>query len=58
MSKSMTNAVRYHRTGEPFAVVQIDALPAAEPAPGEVRVRMLFAPVNPADLNMLEGKYG
>jgi len=32
--------------------------PSADPAPGEVRVRMLYAPVNPADLNMLEGKYG
>jgi trans-2-enoyl-CoA reductase len=51
-------AVRYHRTGVPSEVVQIDEIPPADPAAGEVRVRMLCAPVNPADLNMLEGKYG
>ena len=58
MSEGKIHAVRYHRTGEPSEVVAIDALTPTEPAPGEVRVRMLFAPVNPADLNMLEGKYG
>lgn len=58
MSGGLIHAVRYHRTGEPSAVVQIDALAPTGPGPGEVLVRMLFAPVNPADLNMLEGKYG
>ena len=51
-------AARYHRTGNPSEVVQLDEMALPEPGPGEVRVRMLWAPVNPADLNMLEGKYG
>ena len=51
-------ALRFHRTGPPGEVVQCDTLEWAEPGPGEVRVRMLAAPVNPADLNMIEGKYG
>ena len=51
-------AVRYHRTGDPSQVVQLDEVAHAEPGPGEVRVHMLWAPINPADLNMLEGKYG
>ena len=51
-------AVRYHSTGEPAQVVQVDHVPVGAPAAGEVRVQMLWAPVNPADLNMLEGKYG
>lgn len=51
-------AARYHRTGNPSEVVQLDEVALPEPGPGEVRVRMLWAPVNPADLNMLEGKYG
>jgi NADPH:quinone reductase-like Zn-dependent oxidoreductase len=38
--------------------VQVDEVAVGEPAAGEVRVRMLWAPINPADLNMLEGKYG
>lgn len=54
----MIRAVRYHRTGDPSEVVQVDELTAAGPGPGEARVRMLWAPVNPADLNMLEGRYG
>ncbi|MFM8457657.1 MAG: MDR family NADPH-dependent oxidoreductase, partial [Chthoniobacterales bacterium] len=50
-------AARYHRTGNPPEAVQLDEVALSEPGPGEVRVRMLWAPVNPADLNMLEGKY-
>jgi trans-2-enoyl-CoA reductase len=51
-------AVRYYSTGEPARVVQVDEVAVGEPAAGEVRLRMLWAPINPADLNMLEGKYG
>lgn len=59
MSQNATfPAVRYHRTGVPSEVVQVDELPAMPPGRGEVAVRMQFAPVNPADLNMIEGKYG
>ena len=54
----MIRAVRYHSTGDPTRVVQVDEVAVGEPAAGEVRVRMLWAPINPADLNMLEGKYG
>jgi mitochondrial enoyl-[acyl-carrier protein] reductase / trans-2-enoyl-CoA reductase len=31
---------------------------APEPGPGELRVRMQRAPINPADLNFIEGTYG
>ncbi len=51
-------AVRYHSTGEPARVVQVDEVAVGAPAAGEAGVRMFRAPVNPADLNMLEGKYG
>ena len=53
-----TRAARYHSIGEPARVVQVDEVAVGAPAAGEVRVRMLWAPINPADLNMLEGKYG
>jgi trans-2-enoyl-CoA reductase len=53
-----TRAARYHRTGDPSQVVRAEEVALEDPNPGEVRVRMLWAPVNPADLNMLEGKYG
>ena len=58
MSPSTVQAARYHRTGNPAEVLQLDRVPLAEPAAGEVRVQMLSAPINPADLNMIEGKYG
>jgi len=59
MDTQKTNrAARYHRTGDPAEVVQVDDVTLASPGPGEVAVAMLYAPINPADLNMLEGKYG
>lgn len=58
MSLPLFLAIRYHRTGEPSQVVQVDEVVIGAPGPGEARVRMMWAPVNPADLNMLEGKYG
>jgi mitochondrial enoyl-[acyl-carrier protein] reductase / trans-2-enoyl-CoA reductase len=43
--------------GGPDAVSLTD-LSVPEPGTGEVLLRTLVAPVNPADLNVLEGKYG
>jgi trans-2-enoyl-CoA reductase len=57
-NRAAIRTVRYHRTGIPAEVVQVESLECPPPGPGEVSVRILFAPVNPADLNMLEGKYG
>lgn len=51
-------AARYARTGDPADVLQIDEVHCPSPASGEVRVRMICAPINPADINMLEGRYG
>ncbi len=51
-------AARYHATGQPAEVIQIDSLPPLPPERGQVNVAMLWAPINPADLNMIEGKYG
>lgn len=47
-----------HQTGDPVEVAKIEEWELNEPGPGEVRVRMLAAPINPADINILEGKYG
>lgn len=51
-------AARYARTGSPAEVVACEEIHLPPPGPGEARVRMICAPINPADLNMLEGKYG
>lgn len=51
-------AARHHVTGSPPDVIQVDEIPRAEPGRGQAALRMLWAPINPADLNMIEGKYG
>lgn len=43
--------------GGPDAVSLVD-LPVSEPRPGEALLQTLVSPINPADLNVLEGKYG
>lgn len=36
----------------------VEDTPAVTPPPGSVAVEMLAAPINPADINVIEGKYG
>ena len=45
-------------TGAPADKLRVQAFSPQPPAVGEVRVRMLAAPINPADLNFIEGTYG
>lgn len=51
-------SARYATTGKPSEVVLCDRISLPPPGRGEAQVRMIHAPINPADLNMLEGKYG
>ncbi|HEY5895121.1 MAG TPA: 2-enoyl thioester reductase domain-containing protein [Chthoniobacterales bacterium] len=57
MSRIATAAI-FHQHGTPADVIQLEQQPVREPEPGEILVRMLWSPVNPADLNVLEGTYG
>ena len=52
------HALRFHESGKPAEVLRLEDLPAAVLLEGEVRLRILAAPVNPADLNLIEGTYG
>jgi trans-2-enoyl-CoA reductase len=56
MSKSLKAAI-YETHGIPAEVLRIVEQPWPEPAPDEVIVKMAAAPINPADLNAIEGKY-
>ena len=51
-------ALRFHQFGKPLEVLRLEALDLPPLAEGGVRVKMLAAPVNPADLNLIEGTYG
>ena len=44
--------------GEPAEVVEVVELPVPVPGEGELLVRLDASPVNPAELLMLEGRYG
>jgi trans-2-enoyl-CoA reductase len=56
MSKTFKAAV-YETHGNPAEVLRVVELPLPEPGPNEVVVKMSAAPINPADLNSIEGKY-
>jgi NADPH:quinone reductase-like Zn-dependent oxidoreductase len=50
--------LRIHRFGSPASVLTHETTESPRPAAGEVVVRVHAAPINPADLNWIEGTYG
>ena len=56
MSKTI-KAIVYERHGNPAEVLQIQTQPRPKPAADEALVEMRAAPINPADINAIEGKY-
>ena len=51
-------AVIFERFGNPTEVLRVGDRPIPEPGPGQVRVRMIAAPVNPSELLVVRGRYG
>lgn len=51
-------ASRLNGFGAAPEVLGVQDLPTPAPGEGELLLEMLFAPINPADLNVIEGKYG
>lgn len=51
------NAAVYETHGNPADVLRIESRPWPMPRAGEAIVKMRAAPINPADLNQIEGKY-
>jgi trans-2-enoyl-CoA reductase len=56
MNKTI-NAALYERHGNPAEVLGVESRPWPTAAAGKVVVKMRAAPINPADLNQIEGKY-
>jgi mitochondrial enoyl-[acyl-carrier protein] reductase / trans-2-enoyl-CoA reductase len=56
MNKSI-KAVIYERHGNPADVLRVETQPWPKSAADEAVVEMRAAPINPADLNAIEGKY-
>jgi len=55
--RSLATAIRYSQHGAPAAVLKKEEHALPELGAGAVQVKLLFAPINPADLNMVEGNY-
>lgn len=51
-------AVVCFQHGTPAESVQVETIPQPDLTPNQVRIQVLYAPINPADLNLLEGTYG
>lgn len=51
-------AVVYAANGDPATVLRVRSIPALPPpAAGTLNLQVLLAPINPADLNVVEGVY-
>ena len=48
----------YSTFGAPTDVITLENTPQQVLTDGEIRVRMLAAPINPADINFIQGTYG
>lgn len=51
-------AARLHGFGDAADVLRVEEWDPGEPGEGQLLLEMLAAPINPADLNVIEGKYG
>ena len=57
-SQALNRAIVYSENGNPSQVLRVLKYPSlAPPAPNTVNVRFVLAPINPADLNVIEGVY-
>uniref|UniRef100_G1T3S4 Enoyl-[acyl-carrier-protein] reductase, mitochondrial n=1 Tax=Oryctolagus cuniculus TaxID=9986 RepID=G1T3S4_RABIT len=55
---SRVRALVYGSHGDPAKVVELKNAELAAMGGSDVRVRMLAAPINPSDINMIQGNYG
>ena len=56
MNKTI-NAAVYDTHGNPADVLRVESWPWPTPGTDEAVVKICAAPINPADLNQIEGKY-
>lgn len=57
-ARRANRAIIYNKTGDPQTTLSVITYPSLpSPEPSHVNVRFLLAPVNPADVNVIEGVY-
>ncbi len=57
-SNNSADALRYHQFGDPFETLRFESVPVPPPKPGFVKLKVLAAPINPADFGRINGTYG
>jgi trans-2-enoyl-CoA reductase len=53
-----SRAITFKQFGKPLDVLELEERPVPEPAQGEVRLKVLAAPIHPSDFGIILGKYG
>lgn len=53
-----TQVISYTQTGNPQSVLKLETQPLPTLGNGQILVKFLASPINPADLNQIEGVYG
>lgn len=53
----VAQVLRYKDYGEPVKVVELEEETISDPKGKEVLVKILAAPVNPADINTIQGTF-
>ncbi len=48
----------FREFGPPAEKIEISDSPTPEPGPGQIRLRIVYSPIHPSDLNLIEGVYG
>ncbi|KAG9016702.1 mitochondrial 2-enoyl thioester reductase [Tulasnella sp. 427] len=57
-SSDVFRALVYQKNGTPAEVLRAQTFePLEKPGPSQVRVKLLLSPINPADINVIEGVY-
>jgi trans-2-enoyl-CoA reductase len=54
----LVSSASFASFGQPSDVVELTEFAAQEPKPDEVRLKMRLTPINPADINYIQGIYG
>uniref|UniRef100_A0ABQ0KXM0 enoyl-[acyl-carrier-protein] reductase n=1 Tax=Mycena chlorophos TaxID=658473 RepID=A0ABQ0KXM0_MYCCL len=57
MLRGLSRAIVYTQTGDPTSVLSARTFSLPPPAPGTLNVKLLLAPINPADINVVQGVY-
>ncbi|XP_048414003.2 enoyl-[acyl-carrier-protein] reductase, mitochondrial [Stegostoma tigrinum] len=57
VARERCEALVYHKHGDPLRVIRLETLKLPQLGDSDIRAQMLAAPINPSDVNMVQGTY-